>query len=284
MTFLSELRSGLDAIGVIVAALALVSILEALAPLIPRRARQRERLTANLGLSALTIGLSLLASTALLLVLHAQSQSGIGLAPTLGLSGPLELVVSLLVFDFSFYVAHVAMHKLPLFWRFHAVHHADAMVDVTTTLRQHPGELLIRTGFTWAFALALGASPASYAVYRSAVALVGLLEHANLRVPRRVDQALALITSWPGFHKVHHADRPALTDSNYGNLFSLWDRLFGTATTDFRDQEIRYGLEGVDDAERLSFAGLLALPHSPAVRPPASRDPAAAPGRRLASD
>jgi sterol desaturase/sphingolipid hydroxylase (fatty acid hydroxylase superfamily) len=140
------------------------------------------------------------------------------------------------------------------------VHHADPAVDVTTTIRQHPGETLIRFAFTTAFACALGASPAAYAVYRTAVALNGLLEHANIRLPRRLDDALALVTTWPGFHKVHHARDAAFTDSNYGNLFSWWDRLFGTARPARLGERLATGLDGFDDDATQTTRGLLALP------------------------
>jgi sterol desaturase/sphingolipid hydroxylase (fatty acid hydroxylase superfamily) len=131
---------------------------------------------------------------------------------------------------------------------------------VTTTIRQHPGETLIRYAFTAAFAIALAPGAVAFAVYRAAVALNGLLEHANVRMPLALDRALALVTTWPHMHKVHHSRVPSETNSNYGNLFSFWDRLFGTFTPSERGTKIVYGLDGLDDAATQTTAGLLALP------------------------
>ena len=139
-------------------------------------------------------------------------------------------ITVVLVLDLSFYVAHVAMHKVPSFWRFHSVHHADPAVDVTTTIRQHPGEGVIRYAFMAAFAIPLGASPGAFAVYRVWSALNGLLEHANICVPPWLDSVLSLVTTWPNMHKVHHSREVQDTDTNYGNIVSLWDRLFFTFT------------------------------------------------------
>ena len=262
MSWLDEFQSGFDSIASVLAALAVVSALEFVLPLVPRNHWNRNHLRPNLALVVLTLSTNWVASSALTIVLATLSDREVGLLPALGLglSGGMELVVVLIVLDLAFYLAHVAMHKLPAFWRFHVVHHSDPAVDATTTLRQHPGETVIRFAFTGAFACALGASPTAYLVYRSAVAMNGLLEHANLRVPRRVDEALAWVTTWPGFHKVHHARNPALADSNYGILLSCWDRLFGTAASVRLGDPVRYGIEGLDDPRTQSLTGLLALP------------------------
>ncbi len=260
MSWLSEIQAGSDSILVIAAALAAVSVLETALPLAPRGPWNRRHLAPNLALGGITLATNLVFSAGLVILLGELAASRIGLFPALGLAGPAELVVALLGLDFSYYLAHVAMHKFPLLWRFHAVHHADPAVDATTTLRQHPGETVIRFAFTIAFACALGAGPAAYLVYRSVVALNGLLEHANLRLPRRVDDLLALVTTWSAYHKVHHSRIPAQTDTNYGNLFSWWDRIFGTATPARVGERIDYGLDGLEDEATQSLAGLLALP------------------------
>src|SRR6185295_12935560 len=107
-------------------------------------------------------------------------------------------------------------------WRFHAVHHSDPAVDVTTTIRQHPGESVIRYAFMAGCAFVLGVGPAPFAAYRAWSAVHGLLEHANVRVPRGLDSLLSLVVSTPNMHKVHHSRTTSETDSNYGNIFSLF--------------------------------------------------------------
>jgi sterol desaturase/sphingolipid hydroxylase (fatty acid hydroxylase superfamily) len=257
---MEELRATLSSIGVIVTAMAALALLEAALPLRARSAWSRAHLAPNLALTFVTFATNGLMSAALVLALAAAEARGFGLLFAAGLPAWASTLAVVLVLDLSFYVAHVAMHRLPAFWRFHRVHHSDPAVDVTTTIRQHPGESLIRYVFTAAFALPLGASPAAFAVYRSAVALSGLLEHANLRAPHGLDRALSLVFTWPTLHKVHHARDARLTDTNYGNLVSWWDRLFGTFTPACRGRDVAYGLDGFDDPATQTTGGLLALP------------------------
>jgi sterol desaturase/sphingolipid hydroxylase (fatty acid hydroxylase superfamily) len=122
------------------------------------------------------------------------------------------------------------------------------------------------------FACAIGAGPAAFAVYRAWSAIGGLLEHANVRVPSWLDERLSLVTTWPGMHKVHHSRVPAETDSNYGNIFSFWDRIFRTFTPASRGADIHYGIEGFDDAPTQTTRGLLRLPFRIGRREPAASD------------
>ena len=107
---------------------------------------------------------------------------------------------------------------------------------------------------------AIGPSPAAFVVYRAASAVNALLEHANLRAPLWLDRLLSLVTTWPHMHKVHHSRSPELTDTNYGNLLSIWDRLFGTYTPSHLGTQIVYGLDGFDDPALQTAPALLALP------------------------
>jgi sterol desaturase/sphingolipid hydroxylase (fatty acid hydroxylase superfamily) len=176
--------------------------------------------------------------------------------------------------DCSAYLAHRALHASLVLWRFHRVHHSDPAVDVTTTIRQHPGEGLVRYAFMAAAALAVGATPGGFAIYRAWSALHGLLEHANVRTPRRLDTLFILVVTTPNMHKVHHSRTAAETNTNYGNIFSLFDRLFATFTPSARGTHVVYGLDGFDDAATQTTGGLLALPFrvDPKVRAPWSLD------------
>jgi sterol desaturase/sphingolipid hydroxylase (fatty acid hydroxylase superfamily) len=254
------LQGTLSSIGGILAAMAALALVEAAIPLRKRGRWSRAHLAPNLALTLVTFATNALWSGLLVLGLAAAEARGLGVLHALALPGWASALVALLVLDLSFYVAHVAMHRVPAFWRFHRIHHADPTVDVTTTIRQHPGEGVIRYAFTSAFALALGASPAEFLLYRSAVAFTALLEHANLRVPRRLDDLLALVFTFPTVHKVHHSRERRLTDSNFGNLVSWWDRAFGTFTPAREGRSVEYGLDGLDDPATQSTAGLLALP------------------------
>src|SRR5262249_8931585 len=157
----------------------------------------------------------------LVMTLMVLSRFGFGLLNRFPQPRMLELAVVLLGLDFSFYVAHVAMPKVPPFWNYHPVPPSDPAVAVTTTIRHHPGESVIRYAFMGAFAFALGASPGAFAVYRTSSALNGLLEHANFRLPLWLDRLIALVSTWPNMHKVHHSRTREETDTNYGNIFSF---------------------------------------------------------------
>lgn len=252
--------TNLGTVSAIVAAMAVVAVIEAAVPLHARERWSRAHLRPNLALTALTFATNFFFNAALLVALADLQASGGGLLPRLVLPPAVAAAVAVVVLDFSFWAAHVAMHAVPALWRFHRVHHADPAVDVTTTIRQHPGEGVIRYAFTAAFACAIGASPAAFAVYRTWSAVNGLLEHANVRVPPWLDRALSLVTTWPGIHKVHHSRTPSETNTNYGNIFSAFDRLFGTFTPATRGATVACGLDGFDDPATQTTLGLLALP------------------------
>jgi sterol desaturase/sphingolipid hydroxylase (fatty acid hydroxylase superfamily) len=260
MTFVELLWSGLTTIRLILAVLAVVALIETAIPLHARGRWGRLHLVPNLALTLLTFATNAVFNAALVLALMTLHRAGLGLLPTIGAPPALEMGIVVLGLDFSFYVGHVAMHKTPGFWRFHRVHHSDPAVDVTTTIRQHPGEGVIRYAFMAAAAILLGASPGAFAVYRAWSALHGLLEHANIRVPRRLDRLVSLVFSTPNMHKVHHSRDAAETDTNYGNILAVFDRLFSTFTPSERGLKIAYGLDDVVDPAAQTTAALLALP------------------------
>ena len=179
-----------------------------------------------------------------------------------------QLVAVVLVLDLTYYVLHVAMHTRPVLWRFHRVHHSDPAVDVTTTIRQHPGETAIRFVAIFAVALPLGAGPGDFAIYQLLVALTGLLEHTNIRLPSGVTRGLALVVTFTDMHKVHHSRDARFTNTNYGNVVSFWDRIFGTFTPARHGRQVAYGLDGLDAAAVQTTAGLLSMPFQ--QRPPSS--------------
>jgi sterol desaturase/sphingolipid hydroxylase (fatty acid hydroxylase superfamily) len=260
MSLDSIVASAAPCVVLILIGMGILALVEAAVPLHPRGRWSRAHLVPNLSLTSLAFATNAFLSAGLLAVVVALHAAGFGLLHLVALPPFAETALAIAALDFSFYVAHRAMHRVPGFWRFHRVHHCDPALDVTTTIRQHPGESLIRYAFLTVCAVALGPSPGAFAVYTLAVALVGLLEHANLRAPRWLDGLLSLVTTWPYMHKVHHSRRREETDSNYGNLFSLWDRLFRTFTASSRGTRIAYGLDGLDDAATQTTAGLLALP------------------------
>ena len=246
----------------LMAALALLETLVALRP-----AARGARWRVNLGLTLLFLLVNV-ALTAGAVGVAAQLQPG--LFPALGFSGTPAFIAGIVLLDACAYAAHVLMHRLPGLWRIHRVHHSDEMVDVTTAFRQHPAETLVRFLFTALPAVLLGVPPAAAAAYRMLSGINALMEHANIRVAPALDRALRWLVVTPPMHKLHHSQRQAETDSNYGNILALFDRLCGTYTPAGRENQIVYGLEQ-PGGDHHSLQGLLSLPW----RGPASTTPAA---------
>jgi sterol desaturase/sphingolipid hydroxylase (fatty acid hydroxylase superfamily) len=264
-------RSGLATVGGILAAMAIVALVESAIPLRPRGRWSAAHLRPNLALTFTTFATNLCFNALLVGLLVSMETHDVGVLRLLALPAGIAAALAVVALDFSTYVAHVAMHSAPVLWRFHQVHHADPTVDVTTTIRQHPGESVIRYAFMAGCGAVLGASPGAFAVYRVWSALQGLVEHANVRLPLGVDRALSFVVPTPNMHKVHHSRAAAQTNSNYGNLFSLFDLAFGTFTPSIQGVDVEYGLDGYDDPAVQTTGGLLALPFREPVVSPAAR-------------
>ena len=144
--------------------------------------------------------------------------------------------------DFLDYVYHYAMHHIPVLWRFHLVHHTDQAVDTSTTVREHPGETLVRNAFLLAWILLTGASLEILIIRQTAETIANILAHTTFRLPPGPARILGWLLITPNLHHVHHHHRLPYTDRNYGDVFSVWDRLFGTFAT-LAASEIVFGLD-----------------------------------------
>ncbi len=158
----------------------------------------------------------------------------------------LELVVAVAVLDLvAQYAAHFLLHKLGWMWKFHMVHHSDLKVDATTGTRIHPGDYVFREIFAVATIVAIGIPIAGYFFYRFLTIFFTYATHANIDVPRWLDHKLSFVFVTPNMHKFHHHNELPWTDTNFGNILSIWDRVFGTFVYD-DVKRIRYGLEFLD--------------------------------------
>ena len=153
-----------------------------------------------------------------------------------------KVIIGVLALDFSSWLVHFVMHKSRFFWRFHLIHHSDNSVDVTTGLRHHPGDSLLRGVFFMLLIFISGAPMYSVMIYQTLVVITTAFTHANISLPPKLDKALSFIIVSPNMHKVHHHWKQPYTDTNYGAVFSIWDRLFGTFET-LDPKSIRYGLD-----------------------------------------
>ncbi|NNC46087.1 MAG: sterol desaturase family protein, partial [Winogradskyella sp.] len=148
----------------------------------------------------------------------------------------------LLLDFFGAYLAHYVEHKVKPLWMVHLVHHTDHKVDTTTANRHHPIESLVRFAFTLLGVFVVGTPIALVFLYQSLSVVFTQLTHANIKLPRQLDKAMSYVLVSPDMHKIHHHYRLPYTDSNYGNIFSVWDRLLGTYMYLDRDKLV-YGVD-----------------------------------------
>lgn len=230
----------------------------------PRRMRAQSRMRRwptnlaftvlnTLALRALAFGLPLLAIGA---ALDAQTM-GWGLLNRSLWPVWLELLAAILILDLAIWAQHLVTHKVPLFWRFHRVHHADRDLDVTTGFRFHPVEILASMLVKVGLVYLLGPSALAVMVFEVLLSGTALFNHANLRLPAGVERTLRLVLVTPDMHRVHHSIYREEHDSNYGFALSLWDRIFRTYVPEPKagHEAMTVGLEWQDDKPaRLGWA------------------------------
>ena len=173
----------------------------------------------------------------------------------------LYVVVGLLLLDLiGAYFVHWAEHKVRWMWRFHLIHHTDANVDTTTANRHHPGESVFRFVFTTAGVVAAGAPIYVVMLYQSMSAALSQFNHANIQFPEWLDNALSWVIVTPRMHRVHHHYVLPYTDTNFGNIFSVWDRMFGTFAKMDNDKVV-FGIDThPDPREHSNLMELLKIP------------------------
>ena len=158
------------------------------------------------------------------------------------------------------YLVHLVEHKVKFLWRFHLIHHTDTWIDTTSANRHHPGESVIRFVFTTLGVLIVGSPMWMVFLYQTLSVVATQFNHANIVLPKKMDNVLSYFIVSPDMHKVHHHYVLPYTDSNYGNIFSVWDRLFGTYQTLDRDK-IVYGVDThMKPEEHNNLSNLLSIP------------------------
>ena len=219
---------------------------------------RRQHVVPNVGLTIIVLLTNLALSFAAAGVAGYAVSHRTGLLFRMQLPDWANVVIGIAALDLFAYVAHVLLHKMPFAWRFHRVHHSDEAVDVTTAFRQHPGETVWRVLWQLPAIVLFGLPLWIVAVYLAVSATNAQFEHASIRLPEGWDRALRLLFVTPDMHKVHHSRLQSETDSNYSNIFSVWDRLFGTYTSRVDFRTLRYGLDDLHD--RATFLRLLRMP------------------------
>ncbi len=225
--------------------------------LVPRKVRSQPRLTRWFtNLMMIVFGRATVWLMALVLPVLAVAAAwdagilGFGLLNVIDLPFWVEVLLAILILDFTIWLQHLVFHKVPLLWRLHRVHHADRDIDVTTALRFHPVEIaasmLIKVGVVYL----IGAPALGVILFEIILNGTAMFNHANMRLPLGLDRVVRLFLVTPDMHRVHHSTHRHEHDSNYGFALSIWDRLFGTYIDQPQEghDKMVIGLEWQDDS------------------------------------
>ncbi|MEQ9437565.1 MAG: sterol desaturase family protein [Cyclobacteriaceae bacterium] len=257
--------------AILVGGIAFFWLIESIVPLFIFKYHKVKHAGINFFLTVTTVITNLIFAGLLLFVSHWVVESQFGVLQWIELPVWLEILVGLMLLDLiGAYFIHWLEHQVRLMWQFHLIHHSDPQVDTTTANRHHPGESVFRAVFTTLAVLITGAPIWLVFLYQSLSVVLSQFNHANIHLPDRLDRVLSLVFVTPNMHHVHHHHTQPLTDTNYGNIFSLWDRLFGTFAYVEDPETLVYGIDTHPDAQEHSrIGGLLKIPFQP-YRPPAS--------------
>lgn len=252
---------------------AVLFVIERLAPLRRPTVALWPRCFVNLAMATLAYLVSAtVIRPAVALVLLQSASLPWGLVTVLPDVPLLREVVSFLLMDLTFYYWHRANHRLPLLWRFHAAHHNDPDLDVSTSFRFHAGEMLLSAAFTAAQVAVIGLSASTYAVFTVVFQATTLLQHSNVRLPLPLERVLNLLLVTPRMHGVHHSEDLAESNSNFSVIFSWWDRLHRTFCVSVPQAQLRIGVAGLS-AQACSLPAVLKLPFGevPRCQPPSAK-------------
>ncbi|MFT4737701.1 MAG: sterol desaturase/sphingolipid hydroxylase (fatty acid hydroxylase superfamily) [Paraglaciecola sp.] len=241
-------------LGWVLVCLAFVWMLEAVMPLFNHDYKKAKHDGVNLVFFSFSAAINVFMGVISVGVFVWIAQANFGLLNWVELPIWAELLIAVMFLDFvAQYVVHYLLHRVKWMWKFHMIHHSDTKVDATTGTRHHPGDYLLRELFGLATAVMIGIPVAYFAFYRIATVFFTYITHANIALPSWLDKTLSVVFITPNIHKFHHHFERPWTDSNFGNIFSIWDRVFGTFV--YEDpKQIKYGLdvmEGKDDEDIL---------------------------------
>lgn len=206
----------------------LLMLAEMVRPLRPAGQSIDRRWPTNIGLYLISLVLQRLIAPASAL-LAAEAANADGGAGLLGFTPMwLSVVVGVLLLDLWKYIEHRLLHRVAILWRMHVVHHSDTQADFTTTERHHPLETIVGAVTLSGLVYLLDVPAVAVALYVLLASPVALFSHANVRLGTDLERRLRWFVATPNFHAVHHSAERVETDSNYGVLLTLWDRLFAT--------------------------------------------------------
>ena len=259
-------------------ALAALWLLEGAVPMFEGRRERGRHDLGNLALGLFNAAVTSIAfAGTLLLTTEWAAANSFGLLHRVDIPTPWSAVAAFLLIDWWQYVWHRMNHRVPLLWRFHAVHHADPDVDASTALRFHTVEIALSSAARLAVLPLLGVTMGQLLVYETILLPVIFFHHGNVRLPAAVDRLLRGVIVTPRMHWVHHSDWQPETDSNYSSVLSIWDRVFGSFRLRDDPSTLSLGLSYTRPDEERSIVGMLFMPFRPRNRDSAGPEPGPGP-------
>ena len=177
-----------------------------------------------------------------------------------------KLLATVIFMDFMLYVWHLLNHEVPFLWRFHRVHHSDLNMDVSTATRFHIGELAMSAVIKISLVFFLGATPLGVLIFESALVLCAQFHHSSLKVSRWFEAIFWILFVPPSMHRIHHSVIIKERNTNYGTIFSTWDRWLGTLLTDVDQKKLRIGVGAYQKPDKLNFNHLLVMPFTHPIK------------------
>jgi sterol desaturase/sphingolipid hydroxylase (fatty acid hydroxylase superfamily) len=197
---------------------------------------------------------------AMILLAYKNQSWHFGLNYLYALPSWLENIIAFILLDYGIYWWHIILHKMPLMWRFHLVHHTDLDMDVTTAFRFHFGEMIGSVIYRSAIVLLIGASPLIVLIYEIIFEAETQFHHSNTKLNIKLERWLNKIIVTPRMHGIHHSIIKHETDSNYATIFSFWDRLHKTIRLNIHQDNVTIGVPVYQDERELTIGFLLKLP------------------------
>lgn len=250
----------------IISCLSFNLIIEGLIPLFKFDYKRLTHIGVNVFFLTLSMILNVLFGLATLQIFMWSATNEFGLLYLIDQPIWVEMLIAVLILDLvAQYCVHYALHKVTWMWRLHMIHHSDTHVDATTGTRHHPGDYIAREVFALFAIIIFGIPLAYYLFYRILTIFFAYFTHANISLPTMLDKTISFVFITPNMHKFHHHFERPWTDTNFGNIFSFWDRLLGTLAYE-NPKDIKYGLDVLDGRKDQDILYLLKVPFDLSIK------------------
>lgn len=214
----------------------------------------------NFILSFISFAVNGFIGLAVLFMVNLTAEKHLGLLNLLNLPDVIKVILSIFLLDFGSYCFHNLQHKIPILWRFHRVHHSDLYLNTSSALRFHPLDVILSQGIFFCIWIPIIGVPISaFIIYGTIAICFVVMQHTNLKFPAWIEKYDRYVFSTPGWHKIHHANEQKFTDSHYGDVFTFWDRIFGTWHP-VQPEDIKFGLKEFEPPEKQKAGFLIRSP------------------------